>query len=104
MIRSPLEFGDSYVGEPEPPRRWRRPVEEVIARVLVFVAIFLAVTFLSLGCGGASGEIAKGMLIRDAIVIAWNVGLIVAFVVVSFVCIVVKDGIDRRRRRKERRP
>jgi hypothetical protein len=37
MIRSPIEFGDVYVGEPEPPRwPWARAI---VAAFLVFVAL-----------------------------------------------------------------
>lgn len=73
-----------------------------VAGVVLPALLAWIVVGLALGCGGASGEIAKGMLIRDAVGFLVSLGLIVCFVVVGLIVLFVQDVIDSRRRRKER--
>lgn len=45
MKRTPLEFGESWVGEPEPTPRWR----DIIAASLVFLVLPGIVALVTVG-------------------------------------------------------
>ena len=52
MKRTPLEFAESWVGEPEPRPRWR----DVIAASLVFLVLPGIVALVTVGAYLASGR------------------------------------------------
>jgi hypothetical protein len=69
--------------------------------ILVGLLCVLGVALLSLGgCGGQSGEIAKGLLLRDLVHVSVYIGVVVAVVVIGVACILIQEAIDGRRLRK----